>query len=157
MATPFIIFRNADNRIIAYGSGETLPQIETGETALLLTQSQIAPLLTALEAGHGFNVSPGNGLSFVEATWVNDPTEPYIDIVIRIEATVPNPSAAELRAERDRRLQECDWTQLPDVALSAASVSDFATYRQALRDVPQQLGFPNTDVIWPTRPAEVND
>ncbi|NDW31884.1 tail fiber assembly protein [Salipiger sp. PrR007] len=58
------------------------------------------------------------------------------------------------REERNARLLECDWTQLPDAKLTAANKAAFATYRQALRDVPAQSGFPNT-IIWPTRPAEV--
>jgi hypothetical protein len=58
--------------------------------------------------------------------------------------------AEKMRAERDKRLSESDWSQLPDAppALRAA----WATYRQALRDVPGQPGFPLV-VQWPSPPG----
>ena len=63
------------------------------------------------------------------------------------------PTAAELaaqaRAQRDSLLVESDWTQLPDVPESTRAA--WAQYRQALRDVPQQSGFPHT-ITWPERP-----
>lgn len=55
----------------------------------------------------------------------------------------------EVRADRDRRLAASDWTQLPDVPLTTKS--EWAVYRQALRDVTSQTGFP-FDVAWPTPP-----
>ena len=55
--------------------------------------------------------------------------------------------AAEVRAERSTKLAATDWTQLPDVPQSIKS--QWASYRQALRDVPQQAGFP-FNVVWPT-------
>lgn len=56
--------------------------------------------------------------------------------------------AFQLRAERNRRLAECDWTQLPDTPVDATA---WATYRQALRDLTDQEGFP-WDVVWPDEP-----
>ena len=58
---------------------------------------------------------------------------------------------AALRAERDRRLAATDWTQLPDVPLTAEQRAAWQQYRQALRDVPQQPGAPY-DVTWPEEP-----
>lgn len=55
----------------------------------------------------------------------------------------------EVRAERKRRLSATDWTQLPDVPL--ATKKQWAMYRQALRDLPEQFGFP-TEVVWPETP-----
>lgn len=57
-------------------------------------------------------------------------------------------AAAEIRAERDRLLDASDWTQAADAPVDQAA---WATYRQALRDVPQQAGFPQ-NVTWPTEP-----
>lgn len=48
--------------------------------------------------------------------------------------------SAEIRARRDRLLQLCDWTQLGDI--SAGKRAIWAIYRQQLRDMPQQDGFP---------------
>jgi hypothetical protein len=56
-----------------------------------------------------------------------------------------------VRAERDLRLKQCDWTQLPDSPLIAQDKAAWSAYRQALRDITAQPGFP-TDVTWPTAP-----
>ena len=54
-----------------------------------------------------------------------------------------------IRAERNSLLAETDYLALSDNTLS----SDMSTYRQALRDITSQAGFP-TDVTWPTKPTE---
>ena len=56
--------------------------------------------------------------------------------------------ALSVRDERNVRLAACDWTQLPDAPVNSA---DWAVYRQALRDVTAQDGFP-WDVVWPVEP-----
>ena len=66
--------------------------------------------------------------------------------------------AAEVRADRDDRLAEVDavaGNALRWAALDAETQTAWATYRQALLDVPQQDGFPNT-VTWPTEPEGSN-
>ena len=65
-----------------------------------------------------------------------------------IEPPEPAPTAEEIRAERDNLLSASDWTQVADASVDQAA---WATYRQALRDVPEQDGFPH-NVTWPTRP-----
>ena len=45
-----------------------------------------------------------------------------------------------VRAIRDDLLQKSDWTQQPD-ALSAEKRAEWAVYRQALRDVPQNVNY----------------
>ena len=57
--------------------------------------------------------------------------------------------AATARAERNAKLAETDWTASSDVTMSDAMTS----YRQALRDVPAQEGFPS-DITWPEKPEE---
>jgi hypothetical protein len=57
--------------------------------------------------------------------------------------------ANDVRAERNQKLAATDWTQLADQSSVAAT---WTTYRQALRDVPGQSGFPFT-VTWPTEPG----
>jgi hypothetical protein len=62
---------------------------------------------------------------------------------------------ARVRAGRDARLLEVDaiaGNALRWAALNADTQAAWATYRQALLDVPQQAGFPNT-VAWPTEPT----
>ncbi len=54
-------------------------------------------------------------------------------------------NAAKVRKERDAKLAACDWRASSDVTLDTA----WRTYRQALRDVPEQLPG---EVTWPTPP-----
>jgi hypothetical protein len=53
-----------------------------------------------------------------------------------------------VRESRNRRLSETDWTQLADAPVDKAV---WAAYRQELRDVPTQVGFPWT-INWPAQP-----
>ena len=57
-------------------------------------------------------------------------------------------AAVRVRAERDAKLAACDWMANSDVTMS----DEWRTYRQALRDVPAQSGFP-TNVTWPIKPS----
>ena len=56
---------------------------------------------------------------------------------------------SNIRNIRNNLLAETDWTQAPDVTQEVKN--KWLTYRQALRDVPQQNTFP-TSVTWPTKP-----
>lgn len=56
--------------------------------------------------------------------------------------------ANEVRANRTRLLVACDYTQLPDFPGDKAA---WAAYRQALRDITKQTGFPR-QVEWPSAP-----
>lgn len=60
--------------------------------------------------------------------------------------------AAQARLHRSYLLSSCDWTQLGDRALTAAKLAEWRAYRQALRDVPSQPGFPDA-VTWPAPPT----
>lgn len=59
--------------------------------------------------------------------------------------------ALAVRADRAALLSSTDWTQVPDSPLSDKERTRWAAYRQALRDVPSQGGFPWT-IQWPVRP-----
>jgi len=67
------------------------------------------------------------------------------------ESWVPDDAAAwkNLRTERDRRLSSSDWTQVPDAPVDQSA---WATYRQELRDLPDNTEDPR-DVVWPTPPS----
>lgn len=53
--------------------------------------------------------------------------------------------------ERNQLLANSDWTQLPNGPLTQQQQEDWAVYRQKLRDIPNQSGYP-FDVIWPIPP-----
>jgi hypothetical protein len=75
----------------------------------------------------------------------------YESMLAEAEASAPIVKGNEVRAERNRLLAECDWTQLADVVLTDEAKAAWATYRQALRDLTLQAGFP-FDVTYPTKP-----
>ena len=89
-----------------------------------------------------------------EGVWVQSwsVTEKYSEseraekIAEREAADLEAQKASE-RNKRDNLLKETDHYGLSDVTMSEA----MTTYRQALRDVPQQAGFPGT-ITWPTKP-----
>jgi hypothetical protein len=60
-------------------------------------------------------------------------------------------AAKQVRVERDAKLYDCDWTQLPDTDLTPNQEADWANYREQLRNVPQQTDFPY-NIVWPTKP-----
>ncbi len=68
---------------------------------------------------------------------------------------VPEPTAEQqemqIRSQRNSLLSLSDWTQLADAPLTAEQKQEWAEYRQALRDVPEQAGFPE-NVVWPSTP-----
>ena len=58
--------------------------------------------------------------------------------------------AARARIERNYLLAQSDWTQISD---STANKTEWATYRQALRDLTNQEGFP-ISITWPRNPNQ---
>jgi hypothetical protein len=64
----------------------------------------------------------------------------------------------ELRFLRNEKLNECDWTQVADVQLSDAQKVEWTLYRQALRDLPNNIIDPKPLVLnynhpdWPIKP-----
>jgi len=84
---------------------------------------------------------------YYEAPWV---------YTVRVEDKTPedlqqetDAKASEIRAQRNALLAACDWTQLADAPVDSAL---WAAYRQTLRDVPSQAGFP-WQVDWPVAPS----
>lgn len=121
--------------------------------------TDITEALRQLRPSSSFSVS-GNKIKWCDPNNAQ-PTEE------EIQAKIAELQAAEpmrlLRQERDRRLQKTDWTQYRDVSLS--NDSDWQTYRQSLRDLPQNFS-PIIDIItedgypivkeqtdWPEKPS----
>jgi hypothetical protein len=57
----------------------------------------------------------------------------------------------DILSKRSKLLYASDWTQIPNNPLTTEQQAVWATYRQELRDIPQQSGYP-FNVIWPTPP-----
>lgn len=56
--------------------------------------------------------------------------------------------AESVRTDRNKRLADTDWTQLTDAPVNSSA---WGTYRQNLRNITEQSGFP-WEVTWPTQP-----
>lgn len=56
-----------------------------------------------------------------------------------------------IKSERDSLLYKSDWTQIPNNPLTVEKQNEWAVYRQSLRDVTSQSGYP-FNVVWPTQP-----
>lgn len=89
----------------------------------------VEDLTTLIISGIG---DPYDGVSEVNDTWTLE------------EALMA------LRVERNKRLAESDWTQLNDIALSNVEKLKWAIYRQALRDLPENVVWDVTK--WPEKP-----
>ncbi len=76
-------------------------------------------------------------------------------IIIDGEAVTRTDNVLEiLRSKRDSLLTQSDWTQIPDSPLSSSQKTEWATYRQALRDLPVTNNDATSinDVIFPNQP-----
>ena len=69
------------------------------------------------------------------------------------KTALDNDTARGRRSDRDELLKKSDWTQLADKGgLTDSKVTEWATYRQSLRDLPTASGWPHTHTV-PTEPS----
>lgn len=71
-----------------------------------------------------------------------------VNRVFAVEQIPDSERAGQVRAERNEKLKASDWTQVLDAPVQQQA---WQTYRQALRDITAQPGFPWT-ITWPTEP-----
>ena len=81
--------------------------------------------------------------------------QPYVPPVPTTEEL-----AASVRAERDKRITATDYLVMPDYPLDTDKLEEIKAYRQALRDIPQQIGFPwngpdDPACPWPDNPQKM--
>ena len=90
------------------------------------------------------------------AEWCNKHNAMIVDQGDYYEAVpVPEPTVQELassvRSQRDAKLSATDYLVVPDYPISPEDLEAVKVYRQALRDIPEQSGFPK-NVQWPVEP-----
>lgn len=85
---------------------------------------------------------------FEDGKWVQHWS--VVDVNEEIKQERYERKCGEIRSERDRLLQECDWTQSRDIPESLSLT--WQPYRQQLRDITEQIGFP-FNVDWPVQPG----
>ena len=130
----------------------------------LCTSLGMEPILEGAQATGGtvYQMSVYGGIEQIEGKWFTKynlgpaffDTEDEEGIVttaaeneVAYKAIKDAEQAKSVRASRDTKLAECDWTACSDVTMPEA----MTTYRQALRDITTQDGFPWT-TEWPTQP-----
>jgi hypothetical protein len=146
----------------------SLPRVWTADICEFLG---IDPVLAAPapEASGEYKVVSRNGVTqdalgnWVEAYVERDMFADYVDeegvTVTKTEqeeaytARKDAEAATAARAERDKLIASCDWMAIKAFEAGTGVATEWATYRQALRDVSAQEGFPNT-IVWPTQPEQ---
>ena len=138
-------------------------------TAAICDSLGIDPVLAAPapEASGEYKVVSRNGVTqdangnWVEAYVERDMFADYVDedgvTVTKAEqeqaytARKDAEAATAARATRDGLIASCDWMAIKAFEGGTTVSTEWATYRQALRDVSAQAGFPH-DITWPTQP-----
>lgn len=91
------------------------------------------------------------------AVWCNTRGDCSIQQVDGKYQIVENPPvsigvlAENVRSERNRRIAETDYYMMPDYPSDPNNIEEMKVYRQALRDIPKQEGFPSK-FTWPDVP-----
>lgn len=78
-------------------------------------------------------------------------SQPYSDKIDWSSLPDDSPEAI-VRAVRNYLLSQCDWTQLPDSPLTEAKRAEWATYRQALRDITETYADNLLETEFPDAP-----
>lgn len=113
-----------------------------------MTQDEIkAAVLAATPIYKWENVSNAN-----IGTLLNVETEAvYIAPVVVIAEPASIDLEQQVRNQRNSLLRQSDWTQTIDAPLTQSEQLQWQTYRQALRDITNQPGFPE-NIEWPVKP-----
>lgn len=81
-------------------------------------------------------------IELVESIWTQ---------VWTVEPLPQDQAESNIRGQRDRLLAKTDWIVTKSYEQGIPVPTEWQTYRQALRDIPSQAGFP-FDVVWPNQP-----
>jgi hypothetical protein len=94
-----------------------------------------------------YQVAFADGVEQIEGKWYTKYSVADMDDEAKdaLDAT----QAESVRQQRTDKLKDSDWTQVADAPVDQAA---WATYRQALRDITSQAGFP-WSITWPEAPA----
>jgi hypothetical protein len=116
-------------------------------TAELLDSFGADPVLNGPQAQPTrYQTAYRDGVEEINGKWFTKYS--VVDMDADAIASTDANQAKLVREDRNQRLTSSDWTQLADAPVDQTA---WATYRQALRDVPSQTGFP-WDITWPVEP-----
>ena len=119
-------------------------------TGIVLPGAMLLPNQSAVEA----NTPVGHLATMVEVDHLTQRINIATGLPVAYSPPVVAPAwdAPTARAERDRLLNDSDWIVSRAFETGTAVPTDWATYRAALRNLPNQTGFP-ASIIWPSLPV----
>lgn len=117
----------------------------------VLTEFGVFPVYETQPEAHDQNTQKPIELApaLVDGIWQRQ--WEIVDLTPEEIAQTMHQAWSKVREGRNKKLTDCDWTQLPDSPLSAESKTEWAAYRQALRDVTDQADPFNIE--WPVPPS----
>jgi hypothetical protein len=116
-------------------------------TIEILHENGADPVLEGPQANPTrYQMSFRDGVQEINGQWFTKYS--VVDLTDEQKAAKDADQAKAVRDDRNKRLAECDWTQLSDAPVDKTA---WASYRQELRDISKQTGFP-WEVTWPTAP-----
>jgi len=90
---------------------------------------------------------------FIGQEWADGTVISSVEQLLDVTIESDEPSLYDLlRKDRDKALVASDWTQFNDSPLTDAKKQEWATYRQALRDLPANTDDP-ANPVWPIQPS----
>ena len=139
-------------------SNTSLPRVWDADTCAFLGVDPVLaapkpePSAAYKQVGRNGAVQDANGnwvQAYIETDMFADTTEDGVTTTkaeheTAYQSDLDAKAAASVRTQRDAKLSDTDWTGMSDVTMTA----EMTVYRQALRDITEQAGFPNT-VEWP--------
>lgn len=132
--------------------------IYTETTGQIVGVVQTSDITIQLATGQGYveGVYSDNQYYIENGVAVAMPTKPTGFVVFDYETKswIPDVGQATIYVLNLRLdlLIQSDWTQIPNNPLTAAKQVEWANYRQELRDIPEQSGYP-LNVVWPVAPT----
>lgn len=127
-----VLVRNSDNRIVA-----------------IIENEDADGIAASTPSGQTFYENVAVDKSRMRYAYYDGSTVTYTKTQSEIDTDT---AWVELRRDRDALLLSSDFTQAPDGPLTDAKKTEWATYRQALRDLPSNTSDP-ANPTWPSKPT----
>lgn len=141
-----------DSELRSLHPNTSFPQVLTSD---ILESFGVDPILEGPQAITipPYEISVRQGVEEINSQWftkyVVGPIFDTEEQEVEYKVGIDNKAAENVRTQRDKLLQETDWTQNRDVTLS--NDIEWVAYRQELRDITLQEGFPH-NITWPEKP-----
>lgn len=142
-STGAVMFEEEFRRYVKATSGGSFDAL----TIEILHENGADPVLEGPQANPTrYQMAVRDGVQEINGQWFTKYS--VVDLTDEQKAAKDADQAKAIRDDRNKRLAECDWTQLADAPVDKTA---WASYRQELRDISKQTGFP-WEVTWPTAP-----